>query len=182
MMARRTRVLLVNLAVSFLTLTAYDVSVNGYLEPATLNPAHLAAGAGSTSLLVRAWLCLAVVIASFPAFIVREPSARSVRRAGVVALATVVVFVWSAIGIQREAPRFDDAEFRRIVEGMLAGNTVSKQDVLARLGRPLIAGPCEGRECWSYTYMPSGGFGWRHRVFVFDAAGIVVSWDGHDEP
>lgn len=168
---------------AFAALTIYDVTVNGYLEPVTLFPDHFEAGAGSSSFLVRLALLVAILGLTPVAMWRRSHVFVSFIRAGVLSLVAACFFGWSAIGIQREAERYDEAVFDEAVSTIMSGGELTRGDVLARLGPPLVTGPCDdARECWSYTYMPSGGFGWRKRLVVFDRAANAVEWLRNNEP
>jgi hypothetical protein len=168
---------------AFLAVTLYDVTINGCLEPVSLFPDHFDAGAGSTTFVVRVALLLAILV--LVPFVIWRPDRALVSavRTSIAAVLSLFVMVWSACGIQREARQYDHAVFDEVVQQIISGRELSKRDVVARLGPPLVSGLCgDDYECWSYTYMPSGGFGWQHRVVSFDRAGRVVSWIGNDEP
>lgn len=95
-----------------------------------------------------------------------------------------VVLVWSACGIQRSAPGYDERAFRAFInDAVHPCNTLTRRDALRRLGPPLVAGPLrDGTECWSYTYMPTAGLGWSKRMLFFDTSGKLKSWDTVEEP
>jgi len=166
----------VALIVAFVALTAYDVTVNGYFEPAALFPPHYTAGAGSSTLLIRAALCVLVVFTQL-ASLLRATNLTRAASVGI-AIAAPILFVWSLDATERVAPHFSEAAF----DAVTSRAAMTKQDVLAQLGSPLIAGRCDNRECWSYVYMPSGGFGGRTRIVIFDDRGRIADHIRKSEP
>ena len=167
---------------AFLVVTAFDVVVNGFLEPSTLMPEHANAGAASPWLPLRATLAFVSAVCGIAALRTARPGAGF--QSAFLSLAIGLVLVWSACGIDRSASSYDERAFMAFIsDAVCSPGTLTRHDALQRLGRPLLAGTVWGdTECWSYTYMPTAGFGWSKRMLFFDRSGKLVSWDIVDEP
>lgn len=101
---------------------------------------------------------------------------------GLAGLAAVPIFQWSCESIQRWAPNYSEPAFREVLESLRDGDVVQADAVLSSLGPPFVKGiTSNGDEAWSYSYMPSGGFGWDKRILVVQQ-GVVVSGYSLDEP
>ncbi len=166
---------------AFLLLTAYDMTVYGFYEPLEMFPPHYNAGAGSWTFLIRFCLALASVFC-FIGLIA------SYRTWGTRFLATflvplpLVLLSYSITLVEKVAVGFDDESFSAVVHEHHRGDQITKEDALARLGSPLMVEKQKEEEIWSFTYMPSGGFGWRKRLLIFDEKGQLVRTFRFDEP
>jgi len=170
------------LVFSFFALTIYSVTITGYFEEARIDVAHFSAGAGSYLLILRTILCLAGVIALL---VVAHSSTRALHKVLILscAVAVPVAFFWSCLGLERWAPGYTETAFSTLVDKFnLADEPISPQEVVAAIGPPL----CEsvygrGGSTWSYSFMPSGGFGWSKRI-VFIENDIVKDIWAFNEP
>ena len=85
---------------------------------------------------------------------------------GLLALLTVPVFLWSCLAFERWAPQFSESSFATLLQRHFAGQSITGQEVIAAIGPPLFVGERPtGETVWSYSYMPSSGFGWHKRIF-----------------
>jgi len=161
--------------------TAWAMTIEGVLEPARLDVDYYEMGAGDDLLVFRLKLALGLaLLAVLWTFVKGTPGARLRRLA--IAPCILVLFILSVVSLDRTAPGFSEAEFLRIVEAHLAGRAVSLRDVRRRLGQPLIVVKDRDSLVYSYTFTPSGGFGWHKRVLAFDSRGNLVDFLNMDEP
>ncbi|HXU29037.1 MAG TPA: hypothetical protein VN851_00530, partial [Thermoanaerobaculia bacterium] len=162
--------------------TAWAMTVTGFFEPAGIDVEHLEAGAGNDLLHLRARLVLlASGLAILWAFRAESRAARLKRLA--VVPSTVLVFFFSVAGLDRFAPGYSEEKFLEILKANQNGQPLTLAEVTARLGPPLAtARRPEGQVVWSYTYTPSGGFGWPKRLLTFDSRGALVDVLHLDEP
>ena len=163
---------------AFVGLTLYDVTVHGYFEEPTLFPDHGEAGAGSISLIVRSLLALASVLGLPFLLWSRGHFARSLLATFAAVTVLIAIFFWSCVGLEREGPGFSESAFREVAERP----GLTRDQVISRLGLPLAKGSDADGEYWSYTYMPSGGFGWRKRLLVFNHHGVLERTQSFREP
>jgi hypothetical protein len=182
MVSKLIPIALVAILVAFGVTTAWAMTVTGFFEPAAIDVPHLDAGAGNDLLLLRARLVLvASGLAILWAFRSESTAAR-LKRLAVVPLA-VLIFNFSVASLNRFAPGYSEEKFLEILKAHQQGQRVTQAEVTARLGRPLATAPRpEGRVIWSYTYTPSGGFGWPKRFLTFDSRGTLVDVFHFDEP
>gem|GEM_PF-3046772 len=161
--------------------TAWSCTVNGFLEPATLDVDYFTAGAGDDLLVVRAGLAFAIaLLASLWACLPGTLGARLVRLA--LAPCILLVFYESVARLDRATPGYSEARFMQVVDAHQAGQQFSPRDVRARLGAPLIA-EWQGDELtYSYTFTPSGGYGWKKRILRFDKKKHLISTTSFNEP
>jgi len=165
----------------FVAATAWSVTVTGFFEETQPNPPHFIAGAGNELLLVRGGLAVLVTLLLLAAvFFVPGRRAKAITALG--ALLAIPLLLWSSVGIERWAPRFSERAFSTIFERYDRHQRVSVAEVVTVLGPPLYTsgGPL-GEAQWSYSYMPSGGFGWHKRMIQFEN-GFVSSMYSLDEP
>jgi hypothetical protein len=168
--------------VLFVVVTAWAVTVNGALEPAKLDVEYFNSGAGDGLLLLRFFLALCVSALSI-AWALQKTSA--LRRLARLALVPTVflVLIGSVTVLTRYAPGYSETGFLDLLRAHQAGHPMTKAGVAARLGKPLMtASRPGGATTWSYTFMPSGGFGWPKRTFTFDSQGVLVDMLFLDEP
>lgn len=165
----------------FLAVTVWSVTVTGVLEPSAVHVDHFIAGAGNGLLLLRgAFAAAAGLLLTIAAF--QAKSAASKLSFAGLALLVLPAFLWSCVGMERWAPGYSDAAFGALLDRHRAGLAISKQEVIATLGPPLASGTYEtGETVWTYSYMPSGGFGWNKRIVAI--RGDVVAYAYRmDEP
>ena len=152
-----------------------------FFEPARLDVAHFDAGAGNIILLLRGGLAIFTTLAlGISVFF------RSTQRAQlfvlVVALLVVPTFLWSCLGLERWAPGYSEPAFSALLHRYFDHQPTTTRDVASALGPPLFTGTrSSGETVWSYSYMPSSGFGWHKRVFWFQD-GIVTYAYSMNEP
>ena len=181
---RAAKVLPRLIALSFLAWAAASVcawTVTGILEPATLDVDYFEVGAGNELLLVRGSLAIGIaLLAALWACCRGTLRARLLRLA--LAPCVLWLFFWSVSSLDRTAPGFSQQRFEQIVSAHQAGRPFTIRDVRARLGAPLIIRHDGDFVTYSYTFTPSGGFGWQKRVFNFDPQGFLVDFLANDEP
>ena len=163
----------------FLAVTVWSVTVTGALEPSAVHVDHFIAGAGNGLLLLRGALAMAAVLLMTLATFQAKSAASRLSFAGI-ALLVLPVFLWSCVGLERWAPGYSETAFSALLERHHSGVAISKHEVIATLGPPLASGTYEtGETVWSYSYMPSGGFGWNKRIVVIrgDVVGYAYRMD-----
>ncbi|MBN1429583.1 MAG: hypothetical protein JXB07_14530 [Anaerolineae bacterium] len=142
---------------------------------------HFMAGAGSLSLFVLCPLGMAAGLLPLVAWPV--PSRPGSSRLHLIAMALPIIIMFAAmIGLERRAPQYNYETFERLVATYESGSVVTREQALELLGAPLSREQIDEREVWSYTYMPSTGFGWHKRILVFDETGQMVAFTNFDEP
>jgi hypothetical protein len=168
--------------VVFGAMTAWAMTVTGIFEPSAIDVEHFDAGAGNDLLLLRARL---VLVASGLAVIWalhRGSIAIRLKRVAVVP-SVFLILIWSVASLNRFAPGYSEEKFLEVLQARQNGQLLTFADVTARLGSPLVtASEPGGRMIWSYTYTPSGGFGWDKRTLTFDSRGVLVEVLHTDEP
>jgi hypothetical protein len=161
--------------------TAWAWTVTGAFEPASLDVDYFDAGAGNDLLLARGCLALGLAfLAVLWACLPGTPSRRLLRLA--IAPSILMVLLWSVASLDRTSPGFSEAKFMEVLEAHQAGQKFSLQDVWLRLGNPLMTARRGDHLMYSYTFTPSGGFGWHKRVLTFDAQGLLIDVLYLDEP
>jgi len=180
--AKSVPIVLGLILVAFGIATAWAMTVQGIFEESSLDVDHLNAGAGNDLLLWRAFLALgAGGLAIIWTFLPGSVAVRLARLA--VAPSVLVILVWSVTSLDRFAPGFTEEKFMDVIEAHHRGELVMTTDAIAKLGSPLMtASTSDGDTIWSYTYTPSGGFGWPKRFLTFDAQGRLVYTSSFDEP
>ncbi len=172
---------------SFLGVSLYDILLNGWFEPPSLNVAHFVAGAGGITLIIRFVLCILAVGALGAWSIARQTP---LRRLSKLALAVTLpaMFYYTVYGIQRFAKEFREDTFGKIVSSFHDKEHIDARTVMSALGEPLVKETQTIIEVhrdqvgWLYSYMPSSGFGWNKRVLYFDKGGRLVDYNRMDEP
>lgn len=160
--------------------TAWAVTVTGVLEPATLDVDYYIMGAGNDLFLFRLGLTLAItLLAVVWAFVEGTPGMRLLRL--FIAPCVLFLFTLSVGGLDRTSPGFSQEQFLQIVTDHLDGRKVTLSEV-QRLGKPLIVARYGDRLVYSYTFTPSGGFGWHKRALTFDPHGNLIDFLNLDEP
>ncbi|HZU87095.1 MAG TPA: hypothetical protein VFF78_06405 [Anaerolineaceae bacterium] len=148
---------------------------------------HFAAGAGSIWLFI---LPVFTLLMSILPFAVWPPPARTVGlilRIAATILPLVITYALIS-GLQRYAPHYDEKQFIQLITEFDKGSNFTQQEVQARLGEPLSREKIKhemdsvDREYWSFTYMPSTGFGWNKRIIIFSTRGFMIDYDNMDEP
>jgi hypothetical protein len=85
----------------------------------------------------------------------------------IAAILILPIFLWSAIGRERWSPGYVPAQFSLLSERFHSGQQISESQVLTALGPPLIThSDSADLKRWSYSYMPSSGFGWHKRIIT----------------
>jgi hypothetical protein len=162
--------------------TAWAMTVTGIFEPSGIDVEHFDAGAGNDLLLLRACLVLVASGLAILWALHRGSIAARVKRVAVVPFVCLIL-VWSVASLDRSAPGYSEEKFLEVLQARRNGQSLTVADVTARLGRPLVtASKPGGRMIWSYTYTPSGGFGWDKRTLTFDSRGALVEVSHFDEP
>lgn len=163
----------------FSLITFYDLIFNGWFEPSTTEVGWWYCGAGSYTFLARFFLVPVSVILSIIMIFQNQPI---IKRAAwlCTALLIPVVFAYSASGIERYSKSYDEEKFQQLVHEISEGRPHTKESVDALLGKPLSRD--KNGSVWSYTYMPSCGFGWTKRTIEFDDKGNAISWVNFCEP
>ena len=180
--ARRSFELFTLLCVLFYgAATVWNVTVQGFWEPASLDVTHLEAGAGGNIMLAR----LILAFLTFGTLLVLQFFPRPLYQRllfGLLALAVFPVFIWPFSSMQRWAPGYSEPAFSVLRHRWEARERLTTDEVIASVGSPLLTrqNP-DGTVLWSYSYMPSGGFGWDKR-FVVSRYQIVTEVGIYSEP
>lgn len=181
-MRRSLNFLTILIALVFLAAMLWQATVHGWRETPSLDVPYLDAGAGDDFLLIRALLglvlCVSLVVLLF------QP--RPAPQRGLLALAAVSVLVlvcWSVTGFQHWASDYSESAFTSVYDRFyVAGEPLTLDQVQAAVGPPLVTRILpDGRLLWSYSYMPSGGYGWDKR-FIYSRDGAVLEVARHSEP
>ena len=168
--------------VVFAVTTAWAMTVTGILEPSGIDVKHFEAGAGNDLLLLRARLVLVASGLAILWALHRGSIATRLKRVAVVP-AVFLILVWSVTSLDRSAPGYSEEKFLEVLQAHQDGQSLTLADVTARLGNPLVTASMPGGGMiWSYTYTPSGGFGWDKRTLTFDSRGVLVEVLHLDEP
>ena len=156
-------------SILFCIATLWSVTARGIFEIARFDVAHFDAGAGNIWLLVRG--VLAVVTASLlGALVFFSRSLRSRLLIATSSLLIVPMFIWSSLGLERWAQGYSESSFTALLSRHFTGEALTSENILAEIGRPLFTGlRPTGETVWSYSYMPSSGFGWHKRIFWLQA-------------
>src|SRR5712671_1887157 len=148
----------------FVLVTLWFVTVRDIFESARLDVAHFDAGAGDLFLLLRGGLAIIATLLLGASMFFHQ-SWRSRLLIAVTALFIVPVFLWSCFGLECWAAGYSDSSFAALSQRHSDGQSLTAQQVLAALGQPVFTGPRpDGETVWSYSYMPSSGFGWHKRI------------------
>jgi hypothetical protein len=151
-------------ALLFALTTLWSVTVQGVFETARFDVPHFDAGAGDLFLLLRGGLAIIATLLLGVSMLFRQ-SWRSRLLIAVSGLFIVPVFLWSCLGLERWAAGYADPSFAALSQRYSAGQSLTAQQVLAALGQPVFTGSRpDGETVWSYSYMPSSGFGWHKRI------------------
>jgi hypothetical protein len=152
-------------ALLFTLATIWSVTVRGVFERAQLDVSHFDAGAGDWFLLVRGGLAIITTLLLGVLIFFRQ-SWISRMLLAVTALLVLPVFLWSCLGLERWAEGYTDSSFAVLSQQHSDGQPLTAQEVLTALGHPVFTGRRPtGETVWSYSYMPSSGFGWHKRIF-----------------
>ncbi len=172
----------------FILLTLWEVTVNGMFEVPNLNADHFVAGAGGLSIRVRFWLGLASVVSLLTWLPFRFKLKPTLLKIGAAVL-VIVIFAWSALGLERFSRNYSEDQFSAIVNRFSSGELVGTDQVRQKLGEPLVSAKQDilvkarpHEEAWLYSYMPSCGYGWQKRVIYFDSQGKMTDYLCMDEP
>jgi hypothetical protein len=174
---------LATILAAFTAVTVWAVTVNGILEPAKLDVDYFYCGAGDNILLLRLFLafCASCLSVSW-AILQKAPVWLRLARLAI-APAVILVLAGSVKMLDRYAPSYSENAFMDLASAHRKGEVVTVAEVRARLGNPLMtASRPAGLTIWSYTFTPSGGFGWPKRTLTFDSQGVVVDFLHLDEP
>jgi hypothetical protein len=114
--------------------------------------------------LVRAGLAIITTLLLGVLIFVRQSWLSRLFVAGI-GLCIVPVFFWSCFGLERWAPDYSDSSFVALSQRQSGDQPLAAKEVLATLGKPVFTGTRPtGETVWSYSYMPSSGFGWHKRI------------------
>ena len=173
----------------FLVITLWDVTVNGIYEPVVINADHFNAGAGKGSLVTRSGLLVLSVLAllvwipwpfNWKVIILKLGSAL------LLGYFLVYIYGWSATGLERFSPGYDEQTYQEIVARFSEGEKITAEQISDLLGAPLVSGEQDntgpGIDVWLYSYMPTCGFGWEKRVLCFDENKRMEGHFSHSEP
>lgn len=162
--------------------TIWAMTITGIFEQSDIQVDYFDTGAGNDLLLLRAILALAACGLSI-VWACQHGSIMARLRRAAVGPCVLLLAAWSVVSLDRFAPGYSEKEFLAVQRAHLDGKILTLEDVRARLGSPLAtaAGP-EGGTIWSYSFTPSGGFGWQKRTLVFDSQGLLEQVSHFDEP
>jgi uncharacterized membrane protein len=163
----------------FALITFYDLLFNGWFESSSTEVGWYYCGAGSYTLLTRFVLVPISVLLSIIMIFQKQPIIN--RAAWLCAVLIIpVVFAYSADGIERYSKSYDEEIFQQVVHEISEGEQHTQSSVRALLGKPLSMD--KKGSVWSYTYMPSCGFGWTKRTIEFDEEEKAIGYDNYSEP
>jgi hypothetical protein len=164
----------------FAAIVAYILQARFTEEPSVLVD-HYEAGAGDLLLVL---LCpLTIVVSIVPAYLWSAPSRpKSPGLLLAVLVVPILVMLGTMVGLERRASRFDYDAFVHITTAYDRGSVITQEQAIQALGTPLSQELIDGREVWSYTYMPSTGLGWHKRVLTFGKSGQMIGYVNMDEP
>lgn len=163
----------------FALITLYDLLFNGWFESPTSEVGWYYCGAGSYTLLIRFFLVPVTVILSIIMIFQKQSIIKRVAWLSFI-FVIPVVFAYSATGIERYSESYDEEVFQQLVGELSEKKHHTKESVESSLGKPLSID--RNDSVWSYTYMPSCGFGWTKRTIEFDDEGKAVGWENYCEP
>jgi len=168
------------ITVTYLVLTFYELIFHGWCENADVNAPHFSIGAGNGTLKVRYNFCVAAVV-SLCVWTCFTIKVRVMLAKVLVAVSCILLYYYTAYGLERISPTFDIDAFNDIEYRYWKGQTITVTEVSSRLGAPLAKG-CQNscqeefgeHELWLYSYMPSCGFGWVIYGVYMDKQGKVL--------
>lgn len=176
----RTALIVFGLYAIFAAIIVYILQARFTEKPSILVD-HYMAGAGN---LLQVLLCpLTIVVSLVPAFLwsnTPHPKGRGLLWAALIL--PPVIMVATVFNIERRATQFDYETFAGIIADYESGSVITQEQALELLGPPLSQEQVDGREVWSYTYMPSTGLGWHKRVLSFAKSGQMIGYVDMDEP
>jgi hypothetical protein len=165
----------------FLAACLWSLTVQGFFETASRNVPHYASGAGDYFLIFRLFLALAITLMIF-LLVVMEKGFRQKLLALLAVPLPIAILYFSVLSLTRWSDGFSEGKFLTLQKRFEGGSILQTSMVLRELGDPLIIDDIDGKQCWSYSYMPSGGFGWPKRTICFSESGIVSLVYSLDEP
>ena len=151
-------------------------------ESASIQVDHFQSGANGLWLL---WCGVLALFAAFSLFTKEQTVRQRVSQSKRLLLAALPILLWMLMWAsyhEQQAPDYQEHLFSHIITAFEGGEVITKKQVSKALGVPLSQEVIAEREAWSYTYMPSTGFGWRKRVLFFNQEGILVAFNNFDEP
>lgn len=169
--------------VVFYVWTLIEVTAFGFFEQPDLSVPYFYSGAGAWRTLARGLISVVFPVVFLFKLQSNFSSSRKIVLSGVTLLMPFVFYL-SVIKIERFAPGYSDAKFMSVASALSPENrrTLHKTDVEKAVGKPLLVDHHDGRERWSYTFMPSSGFGWSKRLLYFKDDGTLVDWMYLNEP
>ena len=166
---------------TYLALCAIPVYmvIQGTREKPSIQVDHFVSGAGGSILLG----IILLPVASGLLWMQWNPEKPEFRTAKLLLVVVPIAFLlYIMTSLERYAPDFQEAAFVEIVTDYQHGAIVDQEQVLSALGKPLSQELIGKRVVWSYTYMPSIGFGWNKRILSFDQSGIMIGFNNVNEP
>jgi len=164
---------------AFALVTIYDLLFNGWFEASSIDVDWWEAGAGSITFMIRFLLVAESLVLAVILVFMKQPVMTRVTWLGLI-LIIPLLFAYSARGIERYSESYDESVYQQITLESVEGKQHTKETVQSLLGTPLSKEWDDS--IWSYTYMPSCGWGWTKRTFHFDDDGAVIGWDNYREP
>ena len=150
------------------------------IEQPTIQVDHFVAGAFSPLICIGyplAFILCLLPVTLWPPAINRKGIA--LRIVGTIVPLILAVLV---VNIQEQtAAGFNEQAYTEIITNYDLGTAITTEDVLDLLGEPLSKEEINGRFIWSYTYMPSTGWGWNKRILSFDLNGNMVGYNNIEE-
>lgn len=168
------------LYIFFVAIVAY-VFYGRLLEKPSIQVDHFVAGAGNLSLCLS--LPLVILLSIIPLKFWKMPERRiDIIPYGAALILPLLVFTAMLFGVERKAPQFNEETYQTIVVAYDDGQVITTQQALDLLGPPLSQEQIDGRDIWSYTYMPSTGIGWHKRILIFGRDGLMIGYNNINEP
>lgn len=166
-------------SILFCALTIWGATVRGIYEKPNLD--NFIAGAGDGWLLLRG--ALALTTAALLLALLFVPQRWYLRPLLIVGAVLVIwIFGWSCESLQRWAPGYSEAKFLALKSRFDSHQSLTTNDFLNALGPPIVTGHrATGELLWSYSFMPSSGFGWDKRI-VYSRDGEVTEVQHFSEP
>lgn len=127
-------------------------------EKPTISVDHFQAGASGVGFLILP--PLAIILSLIPLRFWAAPIGRvNTIMFGTAMVLPILALIFLFTGFERRAPQYDEIKYKNIVTAYEDGTIFHQDQVIELLGRPLSQEQLGGREVWSYTYMPSTGYG-----------------------
>jgi hypothetical protein len=166
----------------FLAYSGWRIIFSGVMEEASFDVEHRAAGAGDLGLVAQLVGMLATMVLAF-AWLWTERRRGLKWVAACLLVISPVIFYFTARGLQRFPPTYSEGAFQKLCQRFREDIPLRAEDVIAELGAPLMKRKLpDGNSQWSYSYMPSCGFGWDKKNVFVDSSGRVIEIYSFSEP